>query len=506
MVSMVARVERRGPQAEMTCISMTGGYLYTLASAVMNAVSAVFTAIARLFSALFNAIYNCLCCPRQVEVIAPSVQLAAAPDEEALEVAPEPVLPNPLLLAGNELRALAQAGGRTEDQIVEVVLGAFDTLIRREFLTVGDAIQGFRTLWLVGNVPRAEQRAVAERVTTTLVVRQRLSRADQELMMSRLFPVAAPLEPVAQRPVVSDERRIRVGVSRVTQAAIDAARGLTITQRGMRTVPPLPGNEVLPPDFDQIDFSELLTLYTRLAARPGALGLNRTHVESEIQFAQIENGPDYTTSYRMAVRHFILQARRSDISDDAKWAALISICSWAVDGVGCLPRRLEDVWAQVDALRDGGQGLRRSIIAWNKTEKEDALRKSLVANGVDNHRVMHHMNYARREVGLEWGLSRDPAYIQDSYIPRYGSSRTPDQIKGYLRESYTPAVMIQVMCDRLSGYELRRLFTAEMSEIGRAGRLPDDWEADFYLADGLTPAPKGVAFALQDMGFLAARA
>ncbi len=571
-----------GHAPDRTCFQSTSDCLTGLVSAVARAALRVFQAIGNFFVYLFTSVYNCLTCSRSVEdqtssypsassfqrapaapararalaVAAPAAPArareaaAAAPaaDPAAVPAAPaRAIVPNRRVELNQDLisingaaellQGIIAGGERSTEAMVETVYTAFVELHNEGQLNRASVALGYQYLFqVVGELTVQEQHDLMDGVLEALVDMRFLPREDRAHCDRLFFPQEAARRQRDQRvAALIADGRVPVGVSRVSQEAIDLTRDCRMSNYAKVTSPPVPTTVPLPAGVSNIAMDGLSAQYNRLVV--GREGLTADQIRKVINFANNRSddgyghpNADYTTSYQHMMRLFIYELGRSaaDIRrdsetppppplpadeaaeaeharDELKWGALLSACSFT-DGGGCTPRRLEDLSAQVDLLRSGRRMLQDAAIFWIRTGKEEALFKELgtrdEAAGLDgiSYHVMHYVNYARLHIGREWGLSQDPAMLNDPHIG-FGEARAR-LYRGYLERSFTTAVMLQILYDRLCNPDHRALFHAQVQGMDGRNELPDDWEGTFYQPDGLTPSMLGVKQVLLNMRFL----
>lgn len=322
-----------------------------------------------------------------------------------------------------------------------------------------------------------------------------------------------PAEERVVRDSVRIPRDIR-DVTRINGGASAAAQRLVFSDRAMTVSPPIPQLEQ-DVDINAIPLDELLVHYDRLFPADRRDELARADVEETLRFIKNELAADqhpsaeYTTGIQLGLRFLIEALRKPEIPDDRKVGAILAITSWLRDH-GCRPRRYEDLYGQVDQLRNAGRTFSDRMISWNATDKEEIIKRCCLSTGVHSSVLVHHINKARRDIGTQWGLKQDPVSINDPYIGTYGTSRGADDYREYLQRNWSPAYMIQQTKERLShNADNRRIFDEEVARLAALGQLPEDWAETFYEVDPITPTHRnpsyaGVAAVLRLNGFLQA--
>ncbi len=290
---------------------------------------------------------------------------------------------------------------------------------------------------------------------------------------------------------------VTIGVSHVTRAAWLEVEGLVLTGYAQSATP---DSEVqFHPGVEEIRFEELLDCCRPLLAMSD--GVTQANVEEVMSRARVACGGNITSAYQRLLSLFIWHLRRpeDELSSDDKLMGLSMVCAFVNDRAHLL-RGYEDLCLVLNSWRVVSPYLRSALLHWGRMDKEEILLKAFKAGG-SRHEI-HLLNAARQQIGPEWGLSQDPGRLADPYMGTLGGQYSPEQQRALLESSYTAAVLLQNTYDRLSDKHHRHLFSGALQRLDQQDLLPEGWEETFYEEDCTTPSMHGVAFVLQQMGFL----
>jgi hypothetical protein len=295
--------------------------------------------------------------------------------------------------------------------------------------------------------------------------------------------------------------------SNISQAALDATRGMQINPAKLGLRPePIALNE-LELAGEIIDFNEMLVCFDKYYTTnntgftPPEIASTRGYIEGYITYIQETNLPSemYRNNIQGFARNIIFEMLKPDdkVPVHKKITAFMEIANACEK---CRPRRYEESKRQYLLLANRMTTMDQKLLVWIQMLKDDIIIQAFQRG------QFHVINRARNMPTLanKWGLDNvDQVNTNDEHIG-CGGSYSESEADAVLTNGYFPARLVDSIKARFDFEGDNELLNEYLQhEDG----LPSDFATQFYersstQLDQMAINAKGVAWILKKQGFL----